>query len=93
MYAVIFDITSNCLCDYSDNSIVDTYGDIRKFMESNGFSWQQGSVYFGEETVNAVNCVVIIQKLVKLYPWLSVCLKDIRMLRIDENTSLMLAIS
>lgn len=46
MYAVTFDIDTNCL---SDNNISNSkaYGDIRKFMEANGFKWQQGSVYFG----------------------------------------------
>lgn len=57
-------------------------------MLSNGFEWKQGSVYFGGETINAVNCVIIIQKLAKLYPWFSTCVKDIRMLRIEENNDL-----
>ena len=68
------------------------YGDIRKFMESNGFDWQQGSVYFGDETINAVKCVVVVQKLSQKYPWFPGCVKDVRMLRIEENNDLMPAI-
>lgn len=50
MYAVTFDIDTNCLAsnDVSDSK---AYGEIRKFMEQHGFKWQQGSVYFGDETI------------------------------------------
>lgn len=50
MYAVTFDIDTK----------TNAYGNIRKFMEANNFIWQQGSVYFGNEKINAVNCVIII---------------------------------
>ena len=49
MYAVTFDIDTNCLNDY---------GDIRKFMEANNFIWQQGSVYFGNEKISQTIFVV-----------------------------------
>jgi len=83
MYAVTFDIDTNCL---------NAYGDIRKFMEANNFIWQQGSVYFGNEKINAINCVITIQKLAKQYSWFMACVKDVRMLRIEENNNLIDAI-
>jgi len=93
MYAVTFDIDTNCLSDqYHNDSSTNAYGDIRKFMEANHFTWQQGSVYFGDETINAVNCVMMIQKLAKQYAWFTACVKDVRMLRIEENNDLMPAI-
>ena len=58
-------------------------------MEANHFNWQQGSVYFGDETINAVKCVMSIQKLANTYPWFSAYVKDVRMLRIEENNDLM----
>jgi len=94
MYAVTFDIDTNCLGnEYHNPSSTNAYGDIRKFMESHGFDWQQGSVYFGHEDMTAVKCVIIIQKLAKTYPWFSACAKDVRMLRIEENNDLMEAIN
>lgn len=81
MYAVLLDLDTNCLNDNYE-------GTIKEYMLSNGFEWKQGSVYFGGETINAVICVIIIQKLAKLYPWFSTCVKDIRMLRIEENNDL-----
>lgn len=91
MYAVTFDIDTNCL---GDNNISNSkaYGDIRKFMESHGFKWQQGSVYFGDTTINAVTCVTTIQMLAKEVPCFSICVKDVRMLKIEENNDLMPAI-
>lgn len=93
MYAVTFDIDTNCLGDqYHNNSSSNAYGDIRKFMESNNFAWQQGSVYFGNEKITAVSCVLTIQQLAKKYPWFTACVKDVRMLRIEENNDLMPAL-
>ncbi|MEA1956551.1 MAG: virulence factor [Campylobacterota bacterium] len=93
MYAVTFDIDTNCLGEqYHNESSTNAYGDIRKFMEANNFNWQQGSVYFGNETINAVNCVMVIQKLAKAYPWFTACVKDVRMLRIEENNDLLPAL-
>lgn len=93
MYAVTFDIDTNCLDQsYHGNNYQNAYGDIRKFMEENGFKWQQGSVYFGGEDINAVKCVTVVQKLAKTFPWFPACVKDVRMLRIEENNDLMPAI-
>ncbi len=61
-------------------------------MLSNGFTWTQGSVYFGGETINAVTCVLAVQRLSQQCPWFSTCVKDIRMLRIEENNDLAPAI-
>jgi len=94
MYAVTFDIDTSCLDqNYHGNNFQNAYGDIRKFMEANGFKWQQGSVYFGDETINAVNCVIVIQKLAKQFSWFPACVKDVRMLRIEENNDLMPALN
>lgn len=94
MYAVTFDIDTNCLNEqYHTNSSNNAYGDIRKFMETNGFIWQQGSVYFGDESkINAVTCVTTVQRLAKQFSWFSTCVKDVRMLKIEENNDLLPAI-
>jgi virulence-associated protein VapD len=90
MYAVTFEIDTNCLNnEYHTQSSNNAYKDIRVFMEKNNFKWQQGSVYFGDETINAVSCVITIQKLSKKYSWFAVCVKDVRMLKIQENNDLM----
>jgi virulence-associated protein VapD len=93
MYAIVFDIEIQCLKDnYHNESFNNAYGNIRAFMEQNDFIWQQGSVYFGKENITAVSCVLIIQRLAKQYDWFRTCVKDVRMLRIEENNDLMPAI-
>ena len=94
MYAVLFDLDTNCLNDnYEETTYHNVYKLIKDYMLANGFEWKQGSVYFGGETINAVNCVVIVQKLAKLYPWFATCVKDVRMLRIEENNDLAPAVN
>lgn len=45
-------------------------------MKVNRFKWQQGSVYLGNETINLLLAF-------------SICVKDVRMLKIEENNDLM----
>ena len=94
MYAVSFDIDTNCLNKhYPQETYHNAYNDIRKFMENNGFEWQQGSVYFGHiDKITAVTCVTVAQEMAKNFAWFKTCIKDIRMLRIEENNDLMPAI-
>ncbi|MCQ2832588.1 virulence factor [Helicobacter pylori] len=91
MYAVTFDLDTNCLNENGMN-LSKVYSDIRKFMEQHGFKWQQDSVYFGDETINAVTCVATVQVLAKQIPCFANCVKDVRMLKIEENNDLMPAI-
>ncbi len=93
MYAITFDIDTNCLHDnYHENNVPNAYGDVRKFMEQNNFTWMQGSVYFGNDKIDAVQCVLVVQRLAKQYVWFATCFRDIRMLRIEENNDLKPAI-
>ncbi len=92
-YAVTFDLdTAELMTHYGNTSINNAWGDIKKFLTANGFNRVQGSVYFGDDTITAVKCVVVIQKLAKALPWFNVCVKDVRMLKIEENNDLMPAI-
>ena len=48
MYAVVFDLDTNCLNEcYEGETYHEAYRKVRDFMSENGFSWTQGSVYFG----------------------------------------------
>ncbi|MDR3054900.1 MAG: hypothetical protein LBU53_05795 [Zoogloeaceae bacterium] len=67
--------------------------DIRKVLvEEYGFDGQQGSVYFGGSKVDAVTCVLAVQELSARYAWFAPSVRDIRMLRIEENNDLMPAV-
>jgi len=92
-YAITFDLDTETLKNsYSNDSWNNSYADIRKVLLEIGFTWQQGSVYFGEKNVTAVQCVLAAQKLSNTYPWFKSAVRDIRMLRIEEMNDLTPAI-
>lgn len=93
MYAITFDLDTKKLEEhYPSSNWRKAYDDVAAFLEDNGFTRQQSSVYYGDESINAVTCVTVAQALSDAHDWLSVCTKDIRMLRIEENNDLMPAI-
>lgn len=94
MYAITFDLEMSSLREtYHNESINNAYTDIRKVLvDEYGFDWQQGSVYFGGDKVDAVMCVLAVQELANRYDWFTPSVRDIRMLRIEENNDLMPAV-
>jgi virulence-associated protein VapD len=63
-----------------------------RILQRHGFAWQQGSVYFGGESVTAVTCVLAAIDLANSLPWFAASVRDIRMLRIEELNDLMPAV-
>ena len=93
MYAIVFDLDTDQLkALYHNASWENAYSDVRRYLTARGFSWVQGSGYFGDETINAVRCVRVVQRMSKKFPWFKSAVRDIRMLRIEENNDLKLAL-
>lgn len=94
MYAIVFDLDQETLSkSYHNASYNNAYSDIRKVLETHGFSRQQGSVYFGDANkVDAVTCVLAVMDLAGKYTWFAPSVSDIRMLRIEDNNDLMPAV-
>jgi virulence-associated protein VapD len=93
MYAIVFDLDTQVLESVcGEPSWRNAYSDIRGKLSGFGFDWQQGSTYFGNDTVDAVTCVIAVQDLTAAFPWFQPAVRDIRMLRIEENNDLMPAI-
>jgi virulence-associated protein VapD len=94
MYAITFDLDTEMLRQtYHNESTGNAYGDIRKVLvDEFGFTWTQGSVYFGGADVDAVTCVMATQELASRYDWFNPSVRDIRMLRIEDNNDLRPAI-
>lgn len=90
MYAIVFDLDTDKLkALYHNTSWNNAYKDIEKVLVKEGFKRQQESVYFGDkDKINAVSCVLAVQKLAKQLTWFSESVKDIQMLRIEENSDL-----
>lgn len=89
MYAITFDMDTARMEElYDGPSWKNGYAAIGKVLRDHGFDWTQGSVYFGDETVNAVTCVLAIQDVTKTLDWFGPSVRDVRMLRIEELNDL-----
>lgn len=72
VYAISFEMDIESLkLNYGD-PYNNAYAEIRKVLVKQGFAWQQGSVYFGGESINAVTCVLAAIELARVL----VCPKD-----------------
>ncbi len=88
VYAIAFDMDIESLRQNYGDPYNNAYSEIRRVLQAHGFSRQQGSVYFGNETINAVSCVLAAQALARELPWFGASVRDIRMLRIEELNDL-----
>jgi virulence-associated protein VapD len=86
-YALAIDVEVAAL-DTAGDPYNNAYQKIRRVLARHGFTWQQGSVYFGGEAVTAVTCVLAAQDLVATLPWFAASVRDVRMLRIEEMNDL-----
>jgi virulence-associated protein VapD len=89
VYAIAFDMDIDQLRIHYGDPYNNAYLEIRRVLESHSFSWQQGSVYFGDASVTAATVMVAVVDLTNLLPWFAACVRDIRMLRIEELNDLM----
>jgi len=92
-YAITFDLDTKILEEgYPSTSWQNAYKDIERFLRELGFDRQQGSVYFGNDDVDVVQCQMAVQKLTLEFEWFAPAVNDIRMLRIEDNNDLRPAI-
>ncbi len=92
-YAIAFDLDTKVLQElYPNPSWQNAYYDVERGLRKFGFERRQGSVYFGNDAVDAVTCVLAVQDLAAGLPWFRPSVTDIRMLRIEDNNDLKPAI-
>ena len=71
MYAIAFDLDTESLKrHYHNQSWENAYPDLGRAFARFGFHRQQGSVYFGDDNVTPVTCVLAVQAASNVYPWL-----------------------
>ena len=92
MYAIAFDMDIEKLRTNYGDPYNNAHLEIRRVLQRHGFAWQQGSVYFGGDEINAVTCVLAAQDLARSLPWFASSVRDIRMLRIEELNDIMAAV-
>jgi virulence-associated protein VapD len=92
VYAIAVDLDIESLRRAYGDPYNNAYAEIRNVLKRHGFAWQQGSVYFGDDRINAVTCVLAAIDLSRSLPWFAASVRDIRMLRIEELNDLMPAV-
>ncbi len=93
VYAIAFDIDSRTAERLLGDTWKSCYGKIERGFTSHGFTRMQGSLFFGTPESNAVSCIKAVQDLDAQYAWFGRIVKDLRMLRIDEDNDLLPALS
>jgi virulence-associated protein VapD len=92
-FAITFDLDTKILQEiYPQPTWQNAYKDVGRFLREAGFDRQQGSVYLGSEEVDVVRCQIAVQRLTVEFAWFGPSVKDIRMLRIEDNNDLMPAV-
>src|SRR5580698_5773682 len=84
VYAIALDMDIESLRANYGDPYNNAYLEIRRVLQRHGFTWQQGSVYFGDERINAVTCVLAAMDLSRSFAWFAASVRDIRMMRIEE---------
>ena len=76
VYAIAFDLDTDSLKrEYHNESYGNAYGDIQRRLEAEGFTWMQGSLYYGNKGTDPVKCVLVIQRLANELPWFGKCIR------------------
>lgn len=89
MFAIAFDMDTTAMKrHYPGPSHENGYADIKAILGEYGFVPQQRSVYYGDENVDQVACVLAVQDLANRLSWFAESVDDIRMLQLLPNDDL-----
>ncbi|WP_210270065.1 virulence factor [Aureimonas mangrovi] len=91
MFAIVFDLGTNSEV-YGGPTWNNACTQDRDFLRKRGFDRQQDGTSVGVETVDAVSRVLTIQDPTAEFDRFAPSARDIRMLRIEDNTDLMPAV-
>ncbi len=92
MYAIAFDLDTAILRRCYPGDIKNAWGDIARVLQQHGFTRQQGTLYFGNSHSTAVTATLAAQAVAKRHPWFAHSVRDLRMLRVEENSDLLPAL-
>jgi virulence-associated protein VapD len=94
MYAITFSLDTDSLKrEYNSEFFADAHLAIRSVLvDEYGFKCQSGHLYLGDDTVDAVSCVMAVQDISARFNWFVSAVRDIRLLRISDSDDLMPAV-
>jgi virulence-associated protein VapD len=89
VYAIAFDLDTAAAERLCGQNWKNCYVKIANVFAEFGFGRLQGSVYFGNEDSNAVDCMLAVEAADQRFAWFAKVVRDLRMLRVDEDNDLM----
>jgi virulence-associated protein VapD len=93
VYAISFDLDTAAAEKRCGANWRNCYPKIAAVFAEFGFGRVQGSVFFGDESSDAIRCVMAVQEADRRFAWFAMVVRDLRMLRVDEDNDLMPAIN
>ena len=89
MFAIAFDMDTTKMNAQFRASYTNKYTEIKNFLASEGFHWKQGSLYYGDKDTTTIGKpFLVVRRLSKQMPWFRDCVKDIRVLKIEDDDDL-----
>ncbi len=89
MFAIAFDMDTRKMESQFGSSYTNKYAEIKTFLSDNGFHWKQGSLYYGDKDKTTIGTpFLVVRRLNKQMPWFKDCVKDIRVLKIEDDDDL-----
>jgi virulence-associated protein VapD len=87
-YAICVELDAGVLERVYGPSWPSAYTDVGRFLAEHGFVRRYGTIYFGDDSIVAVQCMMVVQKLALEFEWFAAAASDVRMLRIEGNNDL-----
>ena len=86
VYAIAYDLNSEAALKHN------AWDKIARVLGQHGFHRQQGSVFYGTPETSASTCFRAVLEIHRRFPWFWEVIRDMRMLRIDEEDDLLAVI-
>jgi virulence-associated protein VapD len=87
-YAICIDLDPGVLAQIYGPGWETAYTDVTRFLAEHGFVRRYGTVYFGDGTIVAVHCMMVVQQLALQFAWFAPAASDVRMIRIEGNNDM-----
>ena len=84
MYAIAFDMEIAKLKEHYGEPYNPAYDEIRKTLDTLGFSWVQGSLYLARSDMNSLTFVYKAIDKLKHIDWFKKSVRDIRAFKIED---------
>lgn len=84
--AINFDFDTNKLKEFYSNNYNNAYGDIRRYLEKNGFEHRQGSGYVSKNGMSLAEINNVVENMSVKFQWLADCVNKMDVTIVDKQS-------